>query len=286
MFGAIFEEENTFRACSPELFARTHFCQRSRMAASKSPPTASMPKVPGCGTLLFLNKQSDRKRSMARLTTGFFFLLQSNSVCCPRISPMQLGRKPEPFDHPDWLYELKLDGFRALAYLEAGSCRLISRRNNGYKLFDPLCRALAETFAGIDAIFDGEVVCLAEDGRPQFYDLLRRRGEPVFFAFDILWLNGEDLRALSLLERKRRLRRLVPKKPAWLRYVDHFEEGTALYKLACRMDLEGIVAKKKSSPYTIERKARSWIKIKNPTYTQAEGRAELFERKTDHAPIR
>ena len=85
---------------------------------------------------------------------------------------------------------------------------------------------------------------LGRDGRPEFYSLMRRRGPQYFYAFDVLWLNGRDLRGLPLVKRKQILRRVVPKHPAPVLYADHFEgRGVDLFRAVCDMDLEGIVAK-------------------------------------------
>jgi bifunctional non-homologous end joining protein LigD len=105
---------------------------------------------------------------------------------------------------------------------------------------------------------------------------MRRRGPQHFFAFDLLWLNGRDLRALPLLERKRLPRQVVPRQPCPLLYIDHVAgDGVSLYDAVCARDLEGIVAKQADGRYTPE--ATTWVKIKNPAYSQAEGRADFFE---------
>jgi bifunctional non-homologous end joining protein LigD len=113
----------------------------------------------------------------------------------------------------------------------------------------------------------------------RFNDLLFRRRECVFFAFDLLFLNGEDLRMLPLIERKARLKRLLRRKRSLVLYLDHIDgSGHRLFEKVCEMDLEGIVAKRKDSQYrATEKPSRYWIKIKNATYSQAEGRAELFD---------
>ncbi len=99
------------------------------------------------------------------------------------------------------------------------------------------------------------------------------RGEPSLYAFDLLWLDGEDLRDLPLLERRWRLRTIVPAASSRLLYLDHIEElGVGLFELACERDLEGIVAKPKESPYREVGGKTLWMKVKNPDYTQAEGR--------------
>jgi hypothetical protein len=97
-----------------------------------------------------------------------------------------ISRK-EPFDDPDWLFEFKYDGFRALLYLEQGSGRFLSRNGNSLTRFDALARAVAAELEVTDAIFDGEVIAADESGRPLFYDLLRRTRRPVYVAFDLLW---------------------------------------------------------------------------------------------------
>src|SRR5713226_5671922 len=118
---------------------------------------------------------------------------------------MRLAIRREPFDHPDFIYEVKYDGFRALAHIEAGSRSLVSRKAHVYKSFPDLCASLAQL--PHEAILDGEIVCLDGAGRPLFY----RRGQPHFYAFDAPYLDGRDLRELPLIERKRILQRIVPR---------------------------------------------------------------------------
>jgi bifunctional non-homologous end joining protein LigD len=189
----------------------------------------------------------------------------------PAVSPAVLRQIARPFDDPDWLYELKLDGFRALAFLEPSEAHLISRKGNKFRTFEPLCLCLARL--GIKAILDGEIVCTGQDGRPLFYKLMRRHGTPSFYAFDVLWLDGQDLRELPLIKRKERLREILPDANEQIRYVPHFNSGCDLFAETCRRDLEGIVAKPRMSRY-----GDNWLKIKNRAYSQNEGRREMFER--------
>ena len=191
----------------------------------------------------------------------------------PRFSPAGLSRAREPFDHPDFLYELKYDGWRALAYIQPDQCELVSRRGNTFKSFAPLRASLATI--GHEVILDGEIVCLDASGKPQFYDLMRQRGEPVFYAFDVLWLDGADLRSQPAIERKRILENLVRDRPRIL-YASHFEaRGVDVFRLVCEQDLEGIVCKHRSAAYGIE---GAWIKVLNPTYSQRDGRRDMFEK--------
>jgi bifunctional non-homologous end joining protein LigD len=139
----------------------------------------------------------------------------------PHIEPMKLSRVARPFDDPAWIYELKHDGFRGIASIEDGRCQLVSRRNHVYKKFGSLCDAIARDLRVRNAILDGEIVCLDCDGRSLFNELLYRRGKPVFYMFDLLWLNGRDLRQVPLLER---IRSLIPsKRQTHILFAQHVE---------------------------------------------------------------
>jgi len=104
----------------------------------------------------------------------------------PIFQTMPLGRAREPFSHPDWIFEVKWDGFRSLIRIEQGACKLVSRKGNEFKSFSVLSKAIPTEIQGRSAVLDGEIVCLDADGQPQFRDLLFRRGEPRFVAFDLL----------------------------------------------------------------------------------------------------
>jgi hypothetical protein len=187
---------------------------------------------------------------------------------------MPLAVMAQPWDHPDWLWELKYDGFRAFACVESGTCRLVSRTHAPYKSFKTLEAAILATFDQ-DIVLDGEIVCLDQNGCPQFYDLLWHRTEPWFYAFDVLYLHGRDLLGRPLLERKRILRSLIPSQPCRILYADFVaEHGVKLFEAAVERDLEGVGAKQKNGLYTPE--ATTWVKVRNPGYSQGEGRRELF----------
>jgi bifunctional non-homologous end joining protein LigD len=209
-----------------------------------------------------------------------------------------LTRARAPFSHSDWIFEIKWDGFRALLYSDDHGVRLISRNRNTFKSFPHLSEGLARDLNGRRCILDGEIVCLDKCGKPHFRNLLFRREEPRFMAFDLLWdehaksddevemrrfQNGEDTRYLPLLDRKQRLRRVVPKRAERLLYCDHIEtHGDELFRLACKNDMEGIVAKKKGDPYLAE--YAEWLKVRNHMYSQWAGREELFERERNQEP--
>jgi bifunctional non-homologous end joining protein LigD len=199
-------------------------------------------------------------------------------VALPVFQPLPLTRRPEPFSHPDWLFEVKYDGFRALAYADPSGVRLVSRKGNRFAGFLDLCAGIELFLKAKHAILDGEIVCLDDQGHSQFSELLFRLGTPCFCAFDLLHLNGKDFRNLPLIERKRTLRRIIPDTSVCLLYVDHIEgEGERMFQLACERDLEGIVAKHRHSFYSTEDHNPAWVKIRNRKYSQLIGRDELFE---------
>jgi bifunctional non-homologous end joining protein LigD len=184
----------------------------------------------------------------------------------PRIQPMRLTRIPKPFDDPDYIFELKHDGFRAIAYIEDGECKLVSRNSNQFKSFKALKESL-DKLPVQNAILDGEVVCVDGHGVSQFKELLSRKGKPVFYGFDLLWLNDQDFRHLPLIERKQRLHQLIEKSLlSRIIYAQHIEGlGIGFFNEICSRDLEGIVAKRRTSVYTSN--GTGWLKIKNPKYS-------------------
>jgi bifunctional non-homologous end joining protein LigD len=199
--------------------------------------------------------------------------------------PMPLSRRSAPFDHPEWIFELKYDGFRSLAVIESGRTQLISRNGHPFNSFTELRKTMRVPCPG-KTVLDGEIVCLNKRGKPQFRDLLLHREDPWFFAFDLLMNDGKDLRAERLTDRKHELRRLMSKiTESRMRYVEHVEQfGTALFQRVCNMDLEGIVAKHSYGNYVTERERTTWFKIRNPKYSQMEGREKLFERERHNEP--
>ena len=112
-------------------------------------------------------------------------------------TPLPLAQQPAPFDDPDWIYEIKHDGFRALAVIENGQCRFFSRKKHRLTGYRNLREALVKAVNGEQVILDGELVVNDHLGRSNFAALMARRNQVRFFAFDLLHLNGEDLRRMS-----------------------------------------------------------------------------------------
>jgi bifunctional non-homologous end joining protein LigD len=157
-------------------------------------------------------------------------------------------------------------------------CELLSRNGHVFKAWPQLAEEIAHAVRADSAVLDGELCCLDPDGRSNFRNLLFRREWPYLYAFDLLMLEGEDLRQLPLLERKRRLARIMPRVECRLLYLDHFHErGRDLFRVACERDLEGVVGKWSAGTYRRDGRYTSWLKIKNPDYTQIRDRHELFD---------
>lgn len=170
----------------------------------------------------------------------------------------------EPPDGPQWIHEIKFDGYRMEALLESGTCRLITRNGLDWTgRYPRIAKAVAKLKA-IDAIIDGELVALDAEGRSSFS--LLHNGTPsstlAYFVFDLLRLNGKDLRKRPLIERKEMLDELVKGADAALRYSTHIANaGQRVLEEACAMGLEGIVSKKISAPY-VSARTPSWVKTK------------------------
>jgi bifunctional non-homologous end joining protein LigD len=192
------------------------------------------------------------------------------------IEPMLATLGDKPFDSPDWLYELKMDGVRALVVKNGEKFEMRTRNDRPLaERFPTLASALKE-LPGDAVVLDGEIVALDPEGHSHF-ELIQPRIHlsrardiaeaderiPVYFyAFDILYLNGFDLRGFPLEQRKAVLRKLIPSNGGWVRFNDHIEaRGTDFFNVVSKRGLEGIVAKHRESPYQ-QARSRYWIKIK------------------------
>lgn len=171
-------------------------------------------------------------------------------------SPMRLLRIPKPFDHEECLYEVKLDGFRALAHVTGDQCQLVSRNGHDFKSWPQLAAEIADVVQCKSVVLDGEICCLGPDGLHSSTICCSAASSPYFYAFDVLSIDGEDLTGLTLLKRKRRLRSIIPTIACRLLHLDWVVgRGTDLYRLACEQDLEGIVAKWRHGTYQCDRPA-------------------------------
>jgi len=213
------------------------------------------------------------------------------------IQPMLASITEDPFDDPNWLFEIKWDGYRVVSFIANGKVRMVSRNQNDLGPRYPELRELANLVNAKTAILDGEVVVLDEQGRPSFSLMQQRTGirahgrqaaarpdVPIlYYVFDLLYLDGYDLRGVGLDDRKRALRQILSSGEL-VRFSDHHAgQGVALFQVAKQKGLEGIVAKKCDSRYE-ERRSRDWLKIKITQtvdcviggYTGPEGTRQYF----------
>ena len=193
------------------------------------------------------------------------------------LKPMQARLIESPFSHPGWIFEPKLDGYRALAYVRDGSVVLKSRTGRDITSQFPEVVGDLQTQLDGELVLDGEIVALGEDGLPDF-EAMQRHANPVarrnldrvetappiiYYAFDLLYLEGMSLQRLPLHERKEALlRSLVPGDS--LQTIDHVEaQGEALFEAARQTGLEGFVAKERNSAYEPGVRSRHWLKAKH-----------------------
>ncbi len=182
-----------------------------------------------------------------------------------KIKPMKATLVDEPFDDPDWIYEVKWDGYRAVATINKSEVELISRNNLPFDKFYPINKQL-KTWK-LNAVLDGEILVLNDKGISDFGALQNWRSEAdgnlVFYVFDILWYEGKNLMGLPLEQRQAILKSILPTDKDNIRQSQAFKaSGIEFFAAAEKMGLEGIIAKKASSVYTSDLRSREWLKIK------------------------
>jgi len=170
-----------------------------------------------------------------------------------------------------WRYELKLDGFRGMLYVDRGAASFRSKTMRPMPRFDELAARVAAELDVAAAVLDGEIVVMGARG-PEFNALLFNRGVPQFAAFDLVWLDGRDLRAWPYAKRKAALQRLIRGR-TWVSFIESSNDAN-LFDVVTGLDLEGVVAKRSDEPYA---PATRWVKVKNRNYSQAIGRWQFFE---------
>lgn len=181
------------------------------------------------------------------------------------MKPMKATLVDGPFDDPGWIYEIKWDGYRALAVVENGQAGLISRNNLPFDQFNPI-NELLESW-NINVVLDGEIVALNEQGNANFGALQNWRNTKnaklVYYVFDVLWYEGRDLTGLPLNQRKQLLQAILPNTDELIKVSQSFAvNGIEFFESAKKMHLEGIIAKRADSTYTTDARSRDWLKIK------------------------
>jgi bifunctional non-homologous end joining protein LigD len=188
------------------------------------------------------------------------------------VNPMPHGIEPmlatlikEPFDHPDWIFEMKWDGYRAVAEIRDGNVLLYSRNRISFnRKFSPVVDSL-KNFR-FEAVLDGEIVVVDDRGHPDFQMLQdyqkSGRGHLLYYVFDLLHLEGHDLTNLPLLKRKEILKKILPPDPK-IKFSDHVEkEGVLFFRVVKEKGLEGIMAKHSQNAYRMVMRGREWLKVK------------------------
>jgi bifunctional non-homologous end joining protein LigD len=180
------------------------------------------------------------------------------------LRPMLATLTDKPFDDPGWIFETKWDGFRAIAVAAPGHAALYSRNGNDVSTKYPsICQALAAIKQ--EAVLDGELVALDVHGRSRFQLLQNAEREPThlqYCVFDLLYLDGKDLRDQSLLQRKAALEKVLPKSPLLLYSTHVVGEGVKAFNKAKRAHEEGVIAKLADGRYTSGKRSREWLKVK------------------------
>jgi bifunctional non-homologous end joining protein LigD len=240
-----------------------------RVAHSRTSPEETAPEI--AASKLVTKKLSPRSASSAvKAVAG------AEERAMPAvIHPMLATPTDKAFDDADWLFEIKWDGYRAVAFIEDGRVRLVSRTQNDLTAQFSELGTLPQFVKASRAILDGEIVALDDEGRPSFSlmqqrtgfqagkrRLPRREGVPViYYAFDLIYADGFDLRRVALESRKQLLQERIENSGV-IHFSDHYaEKGLQLLEAARQRGLEGIVAKKRSSAYQ-EKRSDDWLKIK------------------------
>ncbi|HEY8423407.1 MAG TPA: DNA ligase D [Clostridia bacterium] len=204
-------------------------------------------------------------RTMSQIEKG---IQKSSKNPISQVSVQLAKLADRPPESEDWLFEIKYDGYRIVAFVEDGSARLISRGGKDFtKHFEPIAQSLEKWAAGRAMVLDGEVVIIDSQGRTDFQALQNYMKDPkgkslTYIIFDLLALDGADLRDYPLIQRKEMLSDLMKDAPKNLYFSRHvLGNGKQNLEAACRLNMEGIVGKKINSKYTGTRNG-DWVKIK------------------------
>ena len=222
-----------------------------------------------------INKKKAAGRSQEIKTDIDSLLQKAKKAPFPsNIKPMLATLTDKPFDNDDFIYEIKWDGYRAVSYLRKGKVEMRSRNELSFnKKFPAIAEALEQW--KIDAVVDGEIIAINDEGRADFQRLqgfLKNitAAHLIYYVFDIIWYDGKDVTMLPLIERKTILQNILPEDQSIIRYSDHIaKEGNAFFKAAIAQGLEGIMAKRADSEYAIGYRSQNWLKIKNNQQTEA-----------------
>jgi bifunctional non-homologous end joining protein LigD len=247
-------------------------------------------------TIEDISETDSRKSSQQEKTdqTGLREAMEGEDLKDAPVRPMPRSIKPmlatlieKPFDHPDWLFEVKWDGYRAVAVIGDGTVSLNSRNMISLNAkFSPIVESLNKS--GFEAVLDGEIVVVDDHGHADFQMLQDYNktgiGHLVYYVFDLLYFDGHDLTGLPLLKRKDLLKKVLPSSLN-IKFSDHvWKEGVLFFNVVKEKGLEGIIAKQAQSVYQIGKRSRQWLKVKTHLtqeaviagFTEPSGRRKHF----------
>jgi bifunctional non-homologous end joining protein LigD len=220
------------------------------------------------GGAVWHSKRNERSQAKPKMPKASRFAKRASFPLFPRfVEPMKARLSDGPLPG-NWIYEVKFDGFRALAFKNGSQCRLLSRNDKDFSGKFPQVFKAIEELDLEDVIIDGEIVALDNQGRSSFqllqaYDLGQEKPRLFYYVFDLLRLDGKDLRDLPVTERKAILEKAVTNAPNIIRFsISLTGDVSKLLKEAAKLNLEGIIGKRANSTYEAGRRSGSWIKIK------------------------
>lgn len=234
-------------------------------------------------------KENQHEKSLKKSDTKVAEILNlaPDQKFTTHVKPMLATLVEQPFDDPGWEYEIKWDGYRAMAFIHNGKAELNSRNNISFNdRFYPVHKALS--YWKVNAIVDGEIVVVNDKGISNFGSLQNWRneadGELLFYVFDILWLDGKNLTEIPLTERKLILESIMPEEGILKSGYSVVSEGSDFFEAARKLGLEGIMAKRSDSFYFPGSRSKDWLKIKVNKrqevviagYTRNTGTSKLF----------
>jgi bifunctional non-homologous end joining protein LigD len=240
-----------------------HHPAPKKTAVKAKPVKGEVPLAPPKTASDKANKQ--RMPAGTKELLGQYASLATGAEMPQKMAPMLATLIDEPFDSKDWLFEIKWDGYRAVANCNEKEVALISRNLKPFtQKYGPVAAAL--TALKLNAVFDGEIVAVDEHGLANFQALQNWQNTPVrlqYFVFDVMWLNGYDITAIPLSHRKQILQQLLPTNNEVIKYSDHVvANGKDFFKAAVKQGLEGIMAKRADSIYQWNARTPDWAKIK------------------------
>jgi bifunctional non-homologous end joining protein LigD len=241
------------------------------------------------------NKKTPRKTNREGMTSPGICSTARKARTPEVIQPMLATLVDDPFSNPEWIFETKWDGFRSICFVKKGQSHFVSRNQIDMTPQYPELANVAKQIAAKEAILDGEIVALDKDGMPRFQllqprvgrkrgiEALRGHGHIVYYVFDLLYVDGNDLTSCPVVERKEALAQIL--RPAgFIKLSEHIVgDGEAFFKQIENFHLEGMIAKRAASPY-VQKRSRDWLKVKTVQrsevviggYTQPRGSRSHF----------